>query len=156
MIASSPAFWAAAALSVAPSALAIVNYPIEFAEPKNILERTYNNDTIDAQQSIIKWADMLDTSGPWSESPAYCSPLTPPQPSRTRTFLLRPATSTTTCPGSLSELRRHRVVVAEVRVSHSHMGHGYLPEEEKEVWGIRAHRRTPNGRSTARPESTRG
>lgn len=76
MVASNQAFWAAAVLAAAPSALALVNYPIEFTEPKAILDRTYNNVTIDAQQSIIKWADSLDVKGPWGallhDQPLVC------------------------------------------------------------------------------------
>jgi len=55
-----------AALAIAPSTLAVVNYPNDFIDPAPILSYQYDDKaTIPAQQTIIQWANSLAKAGPW-------------------------------------------------------------------------------------------
>ncbi|KAL1412219.1 hypothetical protein Q8F55_003230 [Vanrija albida] len=63
---------AAAALALAPAALGVTNYANDFVEPERILKAGFDKSTILAQQTIVQWANNLNSkavksaNGSWS------------------------------------------------------------------------------------------
>jgi hypothetical protein len=67
MIASAALPAVLAALSLAPTVFGVVNYANDFVDPATILDFKYNDTTIEAQQTIVQWANTLASKGPWSK-----------------------------------------------------------------------------------------
>ena len=42
-------------------------YSNDFVDPDWFLSRNFSQSTLGAQQTIVRWADQLNTQGPWSE-----------------------------------------------------------------------------------------
>ena len=53
-------------LSAGP--LYTIPYDNDFVDPAYFLSHTFGNSTAGAQQTVVEWADYLNTQGPWSES----------------------------------------------------------------------------------------
>ena len=57
----------ALALSAASlAAHAYTSYANDFIDPKLILDKEFSNITVEAQETIVEWADVLAAMGPWS------------------------------------------------------------------------------------------
>ncbi|KAK7679627.1 hypothetical protein QCA50_017339 [Cerrena zonata] len=53
-------------LTIAPTVYSYTSYANDFVDPTLILSNSFSPTTIDAQQTIISWADELLAQGPWS------------------------------------------------------------------------------------------
>jgi len=53
-------------LKLAPSVLSFTSYDNDFIDPKVIFSKNWSPTTLEAQETIIQWADELSTEGPWS------------------------------------------------------------------------------------------
>lgn len=53
-------------LTIAPTVYSYTSYANDFVDPTLILSKSFSPTTIDAQQTIISWADELLAQGPWS------------------------------------------------------------------------------------------
>lgn len=55
-------------LTILPGVHSYTSYSNDFVDPTLILSKSFPPTTIDAQQTIISWADELLAQGPWSTS----------------------------------------------------------------------------------------
>jgi hypothetical protein len=53
-------------LAAVPAALCYTTYGNDFVDPSYITNKSFTTSTAGAQQSIVEWADMLASEGPWS------------------------------------------------------------------------------------------
>ena len=57
-------------------ARAYTSYANDFIDPSIILSKDFSNITIEAQETVIEWADLLASQGPWSTyRPLHTIPL---------------------------------------------------------------------------------
>lgn len=52
--------------ALVPIVHSYTSYANDFVDPNLILSKSFSPITIDAQKTIISWADELSTQGPWS------------------------------------------------------------------------------------------
>ncbi|TBU38981.1 chondroitin AC/alginate lyase [Dichomitus squalens] len=57
---------AASLLTLSAPVLSFTSYANDFIDPKLILSKDFSNVTVDAQATILAWADELAAEGPWS------------------------------------------------------------------------------------------
>ncbi|KAH9947891.1 chondroitin AC/alginate lyase [Amylocystis lapponica] len=53
----------------------VTSYANDFVDPRYVLSRTFSPNTVEAQKTIVLWADQLAAKGPWS---VMNKPITPP------------------------------------------------------------------------------
>lgn len=58
----------AACLSWAPAVHSFYSYDNDFIPPQYFLSKNWSNTTLEAQQTILAWAEETAAKGPWSES----------------------------------------------------------------------------------------
>jgi hypothetical protein len=49
-----------------------IPYDNDFIDPSYILAKNFSKSTAGAKQTIIEWADYLNTQGPWSKLTPWC------------------------------------------------------------------------------------
>ena len=59
----------AACLYWAPAVHSFYSYDNDFIPPQYFLSKNWSNTTLEAQQTILAWAEETAAKGPWSEYP---------------------------------------------------------------------------------------
>jgi hypothetical protein len=52
---------------VAPVVHSLVSYANDFVDPDYIVSKAFSNYTVEAQSTVVQWADELAAQGPWSK-----------------------------------------------------------------------------------------
>ena len=60
-------------LALGAPVLSLTSYANEFVDPNLILAKNLRNTTVEAQKTILEWADELAASGPWCMWHNFCN-----------------------------------------------------------------------------------